>query len=66
MNPERIVLLRMLEKMSKKYPDMRLGQLVANIASWTTSESKSVIWDVEDSDLIAACKRSLDNHEHRP
>lgn len=65
MNPERLVLLRLLEKMSEKYPDMRFGQLVANIASFTNWENRGVIWDVTDSELIKACEHSLSDTPHK-
>ena len=37
-------LLAAVAELSQRYPDWRLGQLVANVAGWADCE----IWDVED------------------
>ena len=43
--------LRLLAQMSERYPEWRLGQLVANVAVWArqpTEAHDTGIWDVED------------------
>jgi hypothetical protein len=45
-----------LAELSRRYPDWRFGQLVANVAGWADKE----IWDVEDAQLLAAAQAHLD------
>ena len=44
-----------LAELSRRYPDWRLGQLVANVADWADQG----VWDVEDSDLLRVVRRHL-------
>lgn len=55
MTTERQELLMLIEEMSDKYPDWRLGQLVINVASFADAEC----WDAEDTQLIQAIKQHL-------
>ena len=50
--PERAELLATIAELSQRYPDWRLGQLVANVAGWADQE----IWDVEDEQLLEAAR----------
>jgi hypothetical protein len=43
-------LLAAIAELAQRYPDWRLGQLVANVAGWADQE----IWDVEDEQLLEA------------
>lgn len=52
----RAELLAVLAELSKRYPDWRLGQLVANVAGWAEQE----IWDVEDEQLLEAARLHLE------
>ncbi len=52
---ERAELLAMIAELSQKYPDWRLGQLVANVAGWADQE----IWDIEDEQLLEAARVHL-------
>jgi hypothetical protein len=57
---ERVLLL--LAQMSERYPEWRLGQMVANVASWArqpTEPHDTGIWDVEDDEMLAALERHL-------
>ena len=49
----RAELLETLAELSRRYPDWRLGQLVANVAEW----ENQTVWDVEDSDLLRIARR---------
>jgi hypothetical protein len=54
--------LRLLAEMSERYPEWRLGQLVANVAGWArqpTEPYDTGIWDVEDNELLATLERHL-------
>lgn len=52
---QRVELLAAIEALSRRYPDWRLGQLIANVAGWADQE----IWDVEDEQLLAAAQSHL-------
>ena len=52
-------ILQVLEELSELYPDMRLGQLVVNIANWA-SRVPDGLWDVEDAAFLEAARRHLD------
>jgi hypothetical protein len=52
---ERAELLATIAELSQRYPDWRLGQLVANVAGWADQE----IWDVEDERLLEAARVHL-------
>jgi hypothetical protein len=48
--------------MSERYPEWRLGQLVANVTSWArqpTEPHDTGIWDVEEEELLAALERHV-------
>jgi hypothetical protein len=48
-------LLVNLAELCQKYPQWRLGQLVANVAGWADQE----VWDVEDEQLLEAARLHL-------
>ena len=55
-DPERIP--RVLEKVAelwRMYPDWRLGQLLANVASWRDTD----VWDMEDDELAEEIERHI-------
>ena len=49
---------RLSPSLSRRYPQWRFGQLIANVAGWADQE----IWDVEDEQLLAAAQ----SHLHQP
>jgi hypothetical protein len=56
MNSERRAdLLEAIAELCRRYPNWRLGQLVANVAGWADQE----IWDVEDEQLLATAQSHL-------
>lgn len=58
MNSEaRTELLAAMAELSRRNPEWRLGQLLANISGWADQE----IWDAEDAQLLEACRTHLDN-----
>lgn len=62
MNPVRQEVLQLLAQMSERYPEWRLGQLVANVALWArqpTEPHDTGIWEVEDEELLATLERHL-------
>ncbi len=48
-------LLATIAELRQRYPDWRLGQLVANVAGWADQE----IWDIEDEQLLEAARLHL-------
>jgi HD superfamily phosphohydrolase YqeK len=54
-NQQRAELLAIIADLCRRYPDWRLGQLVANVAGWTDQD----IWDVEDEQLLQAARLHL-------
>jgi hypothetical protein len=52
---ERADLLATIAELCQRYPDWRLGQLIANVAGWADQE----IWDVEDEQLLEAARLHL-------
>lgn len=55
-------ILNALVELMKKYPQMRFGQLVTNVAYWAVGPTNSAIWDVSNEDWLKAAKKHLDNN----
>ena len=55
-NHLRADLLAAIAELCQRYPDWRLGQLIANVAGWADQE----IWDVEDQQLLQAARLHLE------
>jgi hypothetical protein len=53
---ERAELFEALVELAKRYPEWRVGQLVANVAGWVDVD----VWDVEDAELLAAARSHLE------
>lgn len=56
-------LMEALEETSKLHPEMRLGQLLTNIAYWARGASDTAVWDVEDEELLQAALNHLEQHK---
>jgi hypothetical protein len=52
---DRAELLATIAELCEKYPDWRLGQLVANAAGWADQN----IWNIDDEQLLEAARRHL-------
>jgi hypothetical protein len=60
MDPEvRRQLLRVLDDLGESTPDVRFGQLLANLSFTAKSFTAEAIWDVEDEELFEAAKSQL-------
>jgi hypothetical protein len=64
-DPTRSELLRLLAELSGHDPDLRLGQLVANLATLALGAKAEAIWDAEDAELLAAARRLLGHYQQR-
>ena len=58
-DPTRHEILRLLEQLSEREPDVRFGQLIANLAVVARGAEPSAVWDMEDEELLAAARRQL-------
>jgi hypothetical protein len=62
MTPDtRAELLAAIIELGRRYPDWRLGQLIANVAGWADRD----VWDAEDADLLRAARLHLDEAARR-
>lgn len=53
--------LRILEQLSDLSPEVRMGQLIANLSYLARGPSVESIWDMEDDELLAAATKHLEN-----
>lgn len=58
-------LLQVLTELSEECPEMRMGQLVANLATLAKGAIVEAIWDVEDEELLPAARRQLETFRSR-
>jgi hypothetical protein len=65
MTSSRQELLAAIAELSQVDPDLRLGQLVANLATLAQGAKVEAIWDAEDEELLAAAKRLLERYRAR-
>jgi hypothetical protein len=65
MNATRQEALIVLAELSELAPDVRLGQLVANLSYLARGMSANSIWDVEDDELLRAAKNHLEQWGQR-
>ena len=59
MKPIRQELLAVLAELSVACPEMRFGQLIANLATLARGLSAEGLWDAEDAELLAAARKQL-------
>jgi hypothetical protein len=60
MNQEvRRELLRILGELGELTPDVRFGQLLANLSYMAKDFTAEAIWDVEDEELLSAARDHL-------
>ena len=65
MASSRAELLRVLGELSEAAPDLQLGQMLTNLATLARDAQVESIWDAEDEELTAACRRLLDHYRQR-
>ena len=61
MSPARRELIETLLELSAAWPEVRFGQLVANLATLAGGSSPGDMWDMEDDVLLAAAKQQLEH-----
>lgn len=57
--PQRQEILRLLEQLSELTPDVRFGQLIANLSYLAVGPTNEAIWDMEDEQLLAAIRQHI-------
>jgi hypothetical protein len=57
--PVRQEILRQLGQLSELTPDVRFGQLIANLAFLAAGPWDQTLWDLEDEQLLAAIQQHL-------
>ena len=60
-DPARQELLAGLAELSAACPEMRFGQLIANLATLARGLTAEGLWDAEDEELLAAAKKQLEH-----
>lgn len=63
MNPVRKELLEILADLSEAAPDVRLGQLITNLAYLSRGLSQDAAWEVDDAQLLSAARQHLSELE---
>jgi hypothetical protein len=58
-NPVRKEVLSLLEQVSELAPDVRFGQLIANLSYLAIGATNEAIWDMEDDQLLEALRQHL-------
>jgi hypothetical protein len=64
-SPVRQEILCQLERLSALAPDMRLGQLIANLAFLAAGPWDQTLWDLEDEHLLTAMRQHVADLENR-
>ena len=59
-DPIRQEVLRVLAELSEVCPQIRLGQLMANLSYQARGSANESIWDMEDEELLAAARSHLE------
>jgi hypothetical protein len=65
MNSVRQEALQALAELSELAPEVRLGQLMANLSYVARGLSPEAIWDMEDEELLAAARKHLEEWRAR-
>ena len=55
--PTRQEILTRLARLSELAPDMRFGQLIANLAFMAAGPWDQTLWDLEDEQLVGAVRQ---------
>jgi len=58
-------ILRTLAELSECCPEVRFGQLVANLSYLAKGPAQEAIWDVEDEELLAAARKHLEDRRSK-
>ena len=62
---QRRELLQLLSQLSEEVPDVRFGQLIANLSYIGRDLSAESIWEIEDEQLLRAAREHLEQWRSR-
>ena len=65
MQPVRQEILSVLADLSVYCPEVRFGQLLANLSYLAKGPTNEAIWDMEDDELLVAAKQHLETLRKR-
>lgn len=54
-------ILEQLGRLTDLAPDVRFGQLIANLSYLAVGPTPEAIWDMEDDQLLAAIRQHIDD-----
>lgn len=58
-------ILKDLERLSELTPEVRFGQLIANLAFHAAGPWDQTLWDLEDEQLLRAIREQIDDFVKR-
>jgi len=61
----RTELLAALTELSNLAPELRLGQMVANVATLARGAKVEAVWDAEDDEMLSAARRLVERYRSR-
>ena len=64
-NSTRSELLATIAELSELAPELRLGQLIANLATLARGAKVEAVWDAEDDELLTAAQRLREEYRGR-
>jgi hypothetical protein len=64
-HPIRQEILKALVQLSELTPDLRFGQLIANLSYLAVGPTNEAIWDMEDRKLLGAIRQHIEDLSHR-
>jgi hypothetical protein len=64
-SPVRQEVLQALAELSEMCPEVRFGQLIANLSYMAKSLSNEAVWETEDEELLEAARKHLEHWRAR-
>jgi hypothetical protein len=58
-------MLHILSELSECCPEVRFGQLIANLSYLAKGPTNEAIWDLEDEELLAAARKHLKERRNK-
>ena len=58
-------LMLALTELGEFAPELRLGQMVANVATLALGAKVEAVWDAEDAEMLVAARRLLEQYRNR-
>ena len=58
-------LIGAISELRALFPEWRMGQLVANLATAAGNADPNAVWDIEDEQLLVAARRLIERNRGR-